>query len=82
MGLVIAAQTKRKGQLQAKLEEVLTDIVKRVNERKEHIPPVTSGILIPFPYEITVAGYAPHHTMTAEGQPTLTNDSPLLVRWV
>ncbi|EIE19548.1 DUF1649-domain-containing protein [Coccomyxa subellipsoidea C-169] len=42
--------------LQEAVEQVMTLIIRAVNEKKDHIPPVTSAAVLTFPFEITVAG--------------------------
>ncbi|GAB4818701.1 hypothetical protein N2152v2_005747 [Parachlorella kessleri] len=51
-----AVRAQRKQRLQESLEECITTIVKTVNERRDHIPPVVSGAAATFPFDITVAG--------------------------
>jgi autophagy-related protein 101 len=38
------------------VEQVMTLILRAVNEKKDHIPPVTSAAVLTFPFEITIAG--------------------------
>lgn len=42
----------RRAALEASLREVLFQIVKFVNEKKDHVPPITDATH--FPYEITI----------------------------
>ena len=35
----------------------MTAIVRLVNDKKDHIPPVTSPAVLTFPFEITIAGW-------------------------
>ena len=41
--------------LQSLLRLVLTQILKHVNDKKEHIPPVVSSDAVTFPYEINIS---------------------------
>ena len=50
---------KRSAALQGELEDRLTEVVRSVNERKDHIPPVVSPATVTFPFEIALAGCAP-----------------------
>ena len=50
---------KRSAALQAELEERLAEVVRSVNERKDHIPPVVSPATVTFPFEIAIAGCVP-----------------------
>ncbi|KAF5738196.1 autophagy-related protein [Tripterygium wilfordii] len=43
----------RRAALEASLREVLFQIIKFVNEKKDHVPPITDGVMY-FPYEITI----------------------------
>ena len=36
----------------------MTLVLRTINEKKDHIPPVTSAAVLTFPFEITVAGCA------------------------
>jgi len=51
-----AARQQRKVKLQAALEELLTAIVRLVNDKKEHIPPVVSANTLTFPFDVSVVG--------------------------
>ncbi len=51
---------QRSAALQADLEERLAEIVRSVNERKDHIPPVVSSATVTFPFEISIAGCGIH----------------------
>lgn len=51
-----AVRTRRHAKLQAAMEDVMTAIVRLVNDKKDHIPPVTSPAVLTFPFEITIAG--------------------------
>ena len=51
-----AVRGKRSAALQAELEERLAEVVRSVNERKDHIPPVVSPATVTFPFEIAIAG--------------------------
>lgn len=43
----------RRGVLEASLCDVLFQIIKFVNEKKDHVPPISEGVIY-FPYEITI----------------------------
>ncbi|XP_012079158.1 autophagy-related protein 101 isoform X2 [Jatropha curcas] len=43
----------RRAALEASLREVLFQIIKFVNEKKDHVPPISDGVIY-FPYEITI----------------------------
>ena len=51
-----AVRERRHAKLQAAMEDVMTAIVRQVNDKKDHIPPVTSPAVLTFPFEITIAG--------------------------
>ena len=51
-----AVRERRHAKLQAAMEDVMTAIVRLVNDKKDHIPPVTSPAVLTFPFEITIAG--------------------------
>ena len=51
-----AVRSQRSAALQGDLEERLAEIVRSVNERKDHIPPVVSSATVTFPFEISIAG--------------------------
>jgi hypothetical protein len=53
-----AVRAKRHAKLQAAVEEVMTYILRTINEKKDHIPPVTASGILTFPFEIAVAGCA------------------------
>lgn len=47
-------RTVRRAALEASLREVLFQIIKFVNEKKDHIPPIPNIEGVTFPYEITL----------------------------
>lgn len=49
-------RAQRRQRVQAALEECLTAVVRHVNEKRDHIPPVVSASAVTFPFDITVAG--------------------------
>jgi hypothetical protein len=55
-GGVHAVRAKRHAKLQASVERLMTLVLRTINEKKDHIPPVTSAAVLTFPFEITVAG--------------------------
>ncbi|XP_050208411.1 autophagy-related protein 101 isoform X3 [Mercurialis annua] len=46
-------RSARRAALEASLREVLFQIIKFVNEKKDHVPPISEGVIY-FPYEITI----------------------------
>ncbi|GFR42788.1 hypothetical protein Agub_g3751 [Astrephomene gubernaculifera] len=46
----------RAARLQAALEEQLALVVRRVNDRRDHLPPVLSSAAVTFPFDITFSG--------------------------
>lgn len=45
----------RRAALEASLREVLFQIIKFVNEKKDHVPPIPNlDVVVSFPYEITI----------------------------
>jgi autophagy-related protein 101 len=51
-----AARAQRHTKLQAAVEEGMSFIVRTVNEKKDHIPPVVSSAVVTFPFDISIAG--------------------------
>lgn len=49
-------RSARRTALESSLREVLFDIIKFVNEKKDHIPPVPTHDVV-FPYEMTIPRY-------------------------
>lgn len=49
-------RAQRRQRLQAAIEEGLTCIVRAVNDKRDHIPPVVSASAVTFPFDIQVAG--------------------------
>lgn len=47
-------RNKRDAVLQASLRDVLFQILQLVNDKKDHIPPVSNSNVVSFPYEITI----------------------------
>ncbi|XP_021723135.1 autophagy-related protein 101-like [Chenopodium quinoa] len=47
-------RSARRAAIEVSLREVLFQIIKFVNEKKDHIPPIPSREGISFPYEITI----------------------------
>ena len=39
------------------MEDVMTAIVRLVNDKKDHIPPINTSHLLTFPFDITISGY-------------------------
>ncbi|KAK8606817.1 hypothetical protein V6N13_052573 [Hibiscus sabdariffa] len=46
-------RSSRRAMVEASLREVLFQIIKFVNEKKDHVPPISEGVIY-FPYEITM----------------------------
>lgn len=51
------ARTARRAALEASLRDVLFQIIRFVNEKKDHIPPIPNLEGVSFPYEITISRY-------------------------
>lgn len=51
-----AVRARRHAKLQTAVELLMTLILRTVNDKKDHIPPVTSAAVLTFPFEITIAG--------------------------
>ena len=49
-------RARRHAKLQTAVELLMTLIIRTVNDKKDHIPPVTSAAVLTFPFEITIAG--------------------------
>lgn len=45
-------RSQRQARLQAALEDMLTLIIRSVNDRKDHIPPVTSSSIVTYPFDV------------------------------
>ncbi|GIL84135.1 hypothetical protein Vretimale_11086 [Volvox reticuliferus] len=54
--LTSQVRAARQARLQSALEEQLTLVVRRVNDRRDHIPPVLSTSAVTFPFDITFSG--------------------------
>ncbi|PKA55545.1 hypothetical protein AXF42_Ash006747 [Apostasia shenzhenica] len=50
----VEESSSRRATLEASLREVLFQIIKFVNDKKDHIPPIPNSEIISFPYEITI----------------------------
>jgi autophagy-related protein 101 len=53
-----AVRAQRQAKLQAALEELMTLVLRTVNDKKDHIPPVVSSAVLTFSFDISVAGCA------------------------
>lgn len=53
-----AVRAQRQAKLQAALEELMTLVVRTINEKKDHIPPVVSSAVLTFSFDISIAGCA------------------------
>jgi len=51
-----AVRAQRQAKLQAALEELMTLVLRTVNDKKDHIPPVVSSAVLTFSFDISVAG--------------------------
>jgi len=60
-----AVRAQRQAKLQAALEELMTLVLRTVNDKKDHIPPVVSSAVLTFSFEISVAGYVAAHALLA-----------------
>ena len=70
----IAGRNKRAERLQAGLEVVLTAVLRAVNDKKDHIPPVVSPATLTFPFDITIVGWVVIHISAYQGK-----RSPMLI---
>ncbi|KAK9803935.1 hypothetical protein WJX72_006313 [[Myrmecia] bisecta] len=50
------ARAKRHARLQAAVEELMDQIIRTVNDKKDHVPPVVSASTVTFPFDVTIAG--------------------------
>lgn len=59
-------QSVRRAALEASIREVLFQIIKFVNEKKDHVPPIPSRDGVSFPYEISTPrlGFPPNFTLS------------------
>ncbi|XP_008792602.1 autophagy-related protein 101 [Phoenix dactylifera] len=53
-GGALEERTSRRAALESSLREVLFQIIRFVNEKKDHLPPIPNQEGISFPYEITI----------------------------
>lgn len=53
-GNELEESSSRRASLEASLREVMFHIIKFVNDKKDHIPPIPNNDVISFPYEITI----------------------------
>ncbi|KAK6128896.1 hypothetical protein DH2020_037364 [Rehmannia glutinosa] len=51
------ARSARRGALESSLRDVLFQIIRFVNEKKDHVPPIPNLEGVSFPYEITISSY-------------------------
>ena len=51
-------RAQRQAKLQSALEELMTLVVRTINEKKDHIPPVVSSAVLTFSFDISIAGCA------------------------
>ncbi|KAG9440748.1 hypothetical protein H6P81_020913 [Aristolochia fimbriata] len=77
---VLEERSMHRAALEASLREVLFQIIKFVNEKKDHIPPVPNLEGVTFPYEITIPsssdssfGMDMFKRMLQTGHPTMLN---------
>ncbi|MCO5597968.1 hypothetical protein L7F22_052056 [Adiantum nelumboides] len=52
---LLEERNKRDAALEASLREVLFQIIQLVNDKKDHIPPVSNSNIVSFPYEISIS---------------------------
>ncbi|KXZ47205.1 hypothetical protein GPECTOR_37g211 [Gonium pectorale] len=57
------ARAARAARLQSALEEQLALVVRRVNDRRDHLPPVLNASATTFPFDITFSGSAPRGSL-------------------
>ncbi|KAL3649406.1 hypothetical protein CASFOL_005809 [Castilleja foliolosa] len=51
------ARSARRGALESSLRDVLFQIIRFVNEKKDHVPPIPNLEGVSFPYEITISSF-------------------------
>lgn len=56
-----AVRAQRQAKLQAALEELMTLVLRTVNDKKDHIPPVVSSAVLTFSFDISIAGCVRAH---------------------
>jgi autophagy-related protein 101 len=54
--MLSAARALRQARLQTSVEELMTCIIRAINDKKGHIPPVSSPGTLTFPFDITISG--------------------------
>lgn len=57
--------SSRRAALESTLREVLFQVIRFVNEKKDHIPPISNSEVISFPYEITIPRFVLLYLATA-----------------
>lgn len=63
MDVHTATRVQRQAKLQSGLQESLITIVRLVNEKRDHIPPVVTTGPLTFPFDITTAGSVLLHVL-------------------
>lgn len=52
----VSALSQRQSQQQASLKQAQAEVLRCVNEKRDHIPPIASTSAVTFPFDITMAG--------------------------
>ena len=64
---VESARVQRRQALQGQLTTVLTAVITAANKKRDHIPPVVSGIALTFPFDVTLDSSTLQRKLSAEG---------------
>ncbi|KAH6788316.1 meiotically up-regulated protein [Perilla frutescens var. frutescens] len=67
-------RTARRAALEASLRDVLFQIIRFVNEKKDHIPPIPNLEGVSFPYEITISRFCIWNGNVQEDAPNGASD--------
>ncbi|KAG6396213.1 hypothetical protein SASPL_142357 [Salvia splendens] len=73
-------RTARRAALEASLRDVLFQIIRFVNEKKDHIPPVPNLEGVSFPYEITISRFCIWNGNVQEDAPNRASYDAQLTR--
>ncbi|PNW80906.1 hypothetical protein CHLRE_07g334700v5 [Chlamydomonas reinhardtii] len=75
-----ARASSRQARMQAALEEQLAFVVRCVNDRRDHIPPVLSASAVTFPFDITFSGSSARSSASASLQGSLQAVGKMLLK--
>ncbi|KAG2434954.1 hypothetical protein HYH02_012150 [Chlamydomonas schloesseri] len=79
-GITGARASSRQTRMQAALEEQLAFVVRCVNDRRDHIPPVLSASAVTFPFDITFSGSSARSSASASLQGSLQAVGKMLLK--